>query len=81
MISVNNYPDKVLSDFIIYLDDKNVFVNLKSANYDLNIPPDYEVFNNQQNCLLRYASANAFEYKKRTKYLNIILITQKYSHL
>lgn len=63
MISINNYLDTILSDFVSYLDEGHKLCNLKSVNFDRGQVPDYKDVHVQQYYLLRYAYAYAFEYK------------------
>lgn len=64
MISINDYLDEVLADFIAYLDGSHELCDLKSVNFDQGRVPNYEDIHIQQYYLLRYAYAYAFEYKR-----------------
>lgn len=75
MISINNYLDTILSDFVSYLEEGHELCNLKSVNFDHGQVPDYEDVHVQQYYLLRYAYAYTFEYKLMYKTL-----LEKYSY-
>lgn len=69
MLSINDYLNKILDDFVAYLDEGHELCNLKSVNFDQGRLPDYEDIHVQQYYLLRYAYAYAFEYKLMYKKL------------
>ena len=64
MVSINDYLDEILDDFVSYLDEGHELCDLKSVNFDQGRVPDYEDIHVQQYYLLRYAYAYAFEYKR-----------------
>ena len=69
MVSINNYLDDILKDFLAYLDEGHDLCDLKSVNFDQGQVPDYQDIHVQQYYLLRYAYAYAFEYKQIYKTL------------
>lgn len=63
MITINDYLDNILLDFLEYLDSDVKLCDLKDVHFDGGRIPDYNNINVQQYYLLRFAYAYAFEYK------------------
>lgn len=63
MITINDFLDNILRDFMEYVDKQERLCDLLDVHFDAGRLPDYSNVHVQQLYLLRYAYAYAFEYK------------------
>lgn len=66
---ISDFLDRVLEDFMTYIQSGQTLCKLRDAHFDAGRIPDYADINIQQLYLLRYVYAYAFEYKYMYQHL------------